>query len=156
MWSHLNKRWHFPFSPVCFCAAERTLSCPGWVFWFQIWNDTERFKCGILHKQALLWLSLGMRAKLQEFRLPSGTVIKPEPFSAQHWFWFTGPKHSWLSSKVVWWCCSFQVISIIFSNLNLLRPEKIKSQIHIMRGLCWLVDKAQSVQQERSTVLCTK
>lgn len=69
--------------------------------------------------------------------------------SPQHWFWFTGPKHSQLSNKVVWWCCSFQVKSIIFSNLNLLRPEKIKSQIHIIRGLCWLVDKAQAVLQEQ-------
>lgn len=30
---------------------------------------------------------------------------------------------------------SFQVKSMIFSNWNLPRPEKIKSQIHIIRGL---------------------
>lgn len=153
MWSHLNTWWCFPFSPVCFCAAERTLclvmdECFGSKYEMMQKGSnvafcTSKLCCG--------W-GLGMRAKLQEFRLPSGMLINPEPLSPQQWFWFTGPKHSWLSSKVIWWSCSFQVKSMIFSNWNLLRLEKIKSQIHIIRGLRWLVDKAQAVLQEQSTL----
>lgn len=107
MWSHLNTRWHFPFSPVCFCAAEGTLclaldECFG--FQFEMMQKgsnvafcTSKFCCG--------W-ELGMRAKLQEFRLPSGMLVNTEPLRPQHWFWCTGPKHSQLSSKVVWGCCT--------------------------------------------------
>lgn len=43
---------------------------------------------------------------------------------------------------------SFQVKSVIFSNWNLLRPEKIKSQIYIIRGLLCLVDKTRAAPRE--------
>lgn len=152
MWSHLNRRWHFPFSPVC-CAAERNLCLAlDECFGFKYEMTQKSSNVAFCTRKLCCGWGLGMRAKLQKFRFPSGMLINRGPLSPQHWFWFTGLKHSWLSSTVLWWCYCFQVKSIIFSNWNLLRPEKIKSQIHIIKGLSWLVDKAQAVLQEQRSV----
>lgn len=144
------------FTCLLLCCRKHSLSCPGRAVWAisQFWNDAERSKCGALAQPS--------------FAVAEGYKREPNcrnsGFPAARWLF---PSHSVPSTgfgaqvqnvtgfparcfgDVVQTLISFQMKSIIFSNRNLPRPEKIKSQIHIIRGLLWLVDKAKAVLQEQ-------